>query len=185
MPQNKHNQHHQMSGYRGWHQDHIQQSTYQQQMTYAMGNLDQNYQPPVSRGIATLHPQQQYAQGQVQLQAMRQQQGQMPGMQQGGQGQGQGQNQQQQGQSQQQQQQQQMKQQIQQQYQGQYSQLSTKDFNYLKDHMSWELLAMKKCAHYAAECQDMQVSSLINQVGQMHARHYNTLLSYVNPQVVQ
>lgn len=84
-----------------------------------------------------------------------------------------------------QQQQQQMKQQIQQQYQGQYSQLSTKDFNYLKDHMSWELLAAKKCAHFAGECQDPQIAQLINQVGQMHERHFNTLLQYVNPQVVQ
>lgn len=85
----------------------------------------------------------------------------------------------------QQQQQQQMKQQIQQQYGGQYSQLSTKDFNYLKDHMSWELLAAKKCAHFAQECQDNQVAQLINQVGMMHERHYNTLLQYVNPNVVQ
>lgn len=83
------------------------------------------------------------------------------------------------------QQQQQMKQQIQQQYGGQYSQLSTKDFNYLKDHMSWELLAAKKCAHFAQECQDKQVAELINQVGMMHERHYNTLLQYVNPNVVQ
>jgi len=83
------------------------------------------------------------------------------------------------------QQQQQMKQQIRQQYQGQYAQLSTKDFNYLKDHLSWELLAMKKCAHYAAECQDAQTAHLINQVGMMHERHYNSLLQYFNPQSVQ
>ncbi|MGB8956322.1 MAG: hypothetical protein WCC10_13195 [Tumebacillaceae bacterium] len=85
----------------------------------------------------------------------------------------------------QQQQQQQMKQQIQQQYQGMYSQLSTKDFNYIKDHLSWELLAAKKCAHYASECQDQQIAQLINQVGHMHERHYNALLQYFNPQVVQ
>ncbi|MGZ4030775.1 MAG: hypothetical protein ACXVDJ_01200 [Tumebacillaceae bacterium] len=88
-------------------------------------------------------------------------------------------------QQQQNQQQQQMKQQIQQQYQGQYSQLSTKDFNYLKDHMSWELLAAKKCAHFAQECQDPQIAQLINQVGLMHERHFNTLLQYVDPNVVQ
>lgn len=27
--------------------------------------------------------------------------------------------------------------------------LTTKDLNYLKDEMSWELLAFKKCHHYA------------------------------------
>ncbi|WP_232463328.1 hypothetical protein [Tumebacillus avium] len=86
---------------------------------------------------------------------------------------------------QQQQQQQQMKQQIQQQFGGQYSQLSTKDFNYIKDHMSWELLAMKKCAHYASECEDPQVAQLISQIGEMHQRHYTTLLQYFNPQSVQ
>lgn len=91
----------------------------------------------------------------------------------------------QQSQQQQQQQQQQMKQQIQQQYQGVYSQLSTKDFNYIKDHLSWELLAAKKCAHYANECQDPQIAQLINQVGQMHERHYNALMQYLNPQAVQ
>jgi hypothetical protein len=56
-------------------------------------------------------------------------------------------------------------------------QISTKDLNYLCDEMSWELLAMKKCHHYAQECQDAQVKSLIDQVGQMHQRHYEMLLS--------
>jgi hypothetical protein len=88
-------------------------------------------------------------------------------------------------QQQSQQQQQQMKQQIKQQYQGQYSQLSTKDFLYLNDALSWELLAAKKCYHFANECQDQQIASLIHQVGQMHERHYNTLLQYIDPQVVQ
>ncbi|ASS77238.1 hypothetical protein CIG75_15175 [Tumebacillus algifaecis] len=78
-----------------------------------------------------------------------------------------------------------MKQQIKHQYAGQYSQLSTKDFNYIKDHLSWELLAAKKCAHYAQESQDPQLATLINQIGLMHQRHYNTLLQYVNPQSVQ
>lgn len=142
MPQNKHDQQHRMSGYGGWHPEHMQQSPYQAQMTYKMGETQYGY-----------HLQHQQSQQQHQQQS--------------------------------QQQQQQMKQQIRQQYQGQYAQLSTKDFNYLKDHLSWELLAMKKCAHYAAECQDPQTAQLINQVGMMHERHYNTLLQYFNPQSVQ
>ncbi|HEU4963824.1 MAG TPA: hypothetical protein VFV52_08225 [Bacilli bacterium] len=119
----------------------------------------------------------QTGQGGWHQQSHSQQQGQQQGHQQG--------QQQQQQMQQQNQQQQQMKQQIKQQYGGHYSQLSTKDFNYLKDNLSWELLAMKKCAHFAAECQDPQIAQLINQVGQMHERHYNTLLQYVNPQTVQ
>ncbi|MBA4542115.1 hypothetical protein I8U17_12050 [Thermoactinomyces sp. CICC 10521] len=58
-------------------------------------------------------------------------------------------------------------------------QLSDKDLHYLTDEMSWELLAMKKCNHYAGLCQDASVQSLINQIGQMHQRHYEMLLSQI------
>ncbi|SFI87509.1 hypothetical protein [Thermoflavimicrobium dichotomicum] len=56
-------------------------------------------------------------------------------------------------------------------------QISTKDLQYLTDEMSWELLAMKKCHHYATECQDQQIAQLMNQIGQMHQQHYETLLA--------
>ncbi len=58
-------------------------------------------------------------------------------------------------------------------------QISSKDLSYLTDEMSWELLAMKKCYHFANECQDPSVSQLINQVGQMHQKHYEMLLNYL------
>ncbi|MGA9173439.1 MAG: hypothetical protein WBZ33_05605 [Thermoactinomyces sp.] len=58
-------------------------------------------------------------------------------------------------------------------------QISDKDLHYLTDEMSWELLAMKKCHHYAGLCQDPAVQSLINQIGQMHQRHYEMLLSQI------
>jgi hypothetical protein len=134
MPQNKHNQLHQMSGYQGWHQEYFEASPYQAQM---IEKIDHRIETPRYSPIPQQQSQQQNKQG------------------------------------------------IRQQYQGQYAQLSTKDFNYLKDHLSWELLAAKKCAHYAAECQDPQIAHLINQVGQMHERHYNALLQYMNPQAVQ
>ncbi|UOF92783.1 hypothetical protein LSG31_05155 [Fodinisporobacter ferrooxydans] len=54
--------------------------------------------------------------------------------------------------------------------------ITTKDAMYLKDQMSWLLLAMKKCKHFANECQDQRIAQLINQIGQMHERHYNMLL---------
>ncbi|WP_170105002.1 hypothetical protein [Desmospora activa] len=59
-------------------------------------------------------------------------------------------------------------------------QLSTKDLNYLKDELSWELLAFKKCHHYAQECQDQQVKQLIDQMGRMHQQHYQQLLNHLN-----
>ncbi|MBA4602767.1 hypothetical protein [Thermoactinomyces mirandus] len=60
-------------------------------------------------------------------------------------------------------------------------QISSKDLSYLTDEMSWELLAMKKCYHFANECQDPSVSQLINRIGQMHQRHYEMLLNHLQP----
>lgn len=56
-------------------------------------------------------------------------------------------------------------------------QISSKDLNYLTDELSWELLAMKKCHHFAQECQDPQIAQTIERIGQMHQRHYETLLA--------
>lgn len=56
--------------------------------------------------------------------------------------------------------------------------ISTKDLMYLKDGMSWLLDAMKKCAHFASEAQCPQIKQFIDQVGQMHQRHYNILLQH-------
>ncbi|MFD1425757.1 hypothetical protein [Kroppenstedtia sanguinis] len=58
--------------------------------------------------------------------------------------------------------------------------LTTKDLNYLKDELSWELLAFKKCHHYAQECQDPQIKSQIELIGQKHQQHYEQLLQYLN-----
>ncbi|SMO83344.1 hypothetical protein [Melghirimyces algeriensis] len=58
--------------------------------------------------------------------------------------------------------------------------LSTKDLNYLKDEMSWELLAFKKCHHYAQQCQDTQVKQMIDDIGRKHQRHYEQILQYLN-----
>ena len=58
--------------------------------------------------------------------------------------------------------------------------ITDKDHAYLKDAMSWELLAVKKCNEYAGICQDQEVVNLITKVGQMHQQHYLRLLSEVN-----
>lgn len=55
--------------------------------------------------------------------------------------------------------------------------LSEKELLYIKDALSWELLAIKKCHEMAGQCQDQQMSNLIRQTGQKHVQHYNELLS--------
>ncbi|GAX89034.1 hypothetical protein EFBL_0648 [Effusibacillus lacus] len=57
--------------------------------------------------------------------------------------------------------------------------ITTKDLLYLRDALSWELGAMKKCAHFAQECLDSDIRQAIEQAGQMHQRHYNMLLQHL------
>lgn len=57
--------------------------------------------------------------------------------------------------------------------------LTTKDLSYVNDMLAWNLLAMKK-AHFAAQnCQDQEVKSAIDSCGQMHQRHFQTILSHL------
>ncbi|WP_166243292.1 hypothetical protein [Paenibacillus turpanensis] len=57
--------------------------------------------------------------------------------------------------------------------------ITTKDYLYLKDQLSWELIAMKKCRHFAAECMDTEIRDAIDKAGQMHQRHYELLLKHL------
>lgn len=59
--------------------------------------------------------------------------------------------------------------------------LSTKDLAYLTDAMSWELLAMKKCHHFAKQCKSNKIRDAIEKAGKMHERHYKMLLKHVDP----
>lgn len=58
--------------------------------------------------------------------------------------------------------------------------VSTKDELYLKDMLSWNLLAMKKAHFYAQQCTDPEVKAELDRAGQMHQRHYQKLLSHIN-----
>lgn len=60
--------------------------------------------------------------------------------------------------------------------------LTDKDHHYLKDALSWELLAMKKCHQLAGICQNQEVAALANRLGIMHQQHYQRLLDAVDPQ---
>lgn len=55
--------------------------------------------------------------------------------------------------------------------------VADKELHYLKDYLSWELLAMKKCNDTASQVQDAQMAQLVRQIGQKHQDHYNTILS--------
>ncbi|MDP4099431.1 hypothetical protein OIN60_22195 [Paenibacillus sp. P96] len=58
--------------------------------------------------------------------------------------------------------------------------ITIKDHLYLKDQLSWELITMKKCSHFAAECSDPEIAQAIQQAGQMHERHYELLLKHLH-----
>ncbi len=59
--------------------------------------------------------------------------------------------------------------------------VSTKDFLYLTDALSWELGAMKMMHHAALNCTDPEISTYLHQAGQMHQAHYQQLLTHLNP----
>ncbi|WP_135547457.1 hypothetical protein [Paenibacillus cymbidii] len=58
--------------------------------------------------------------------------------------------------------------------------LTAKELDYIKDYLSWELLAMKKCNDAANACTDMQIQSKLKQTGEKHKQHYETLLSHLH-----
>jgi hypothetical protein len=57
--------------------------------------------------------------------------------------------------------------------------LSDKELHYLKDFLSWELLAMKKCGEAASTCQDPQLAQVIRDAGKQHQRHYESILTHL------
>lgn len=57
--------------------------------------------------------------------------------------------------------------------------ITTKDCSYLKDALSWELIAFKKFHFYAQQATDQQTKQLLDKVGQIHQRHYQKLLTHL------
>ena len=57
--------------------------------------------------------------------------------------------------------------------------ITTKDLAYLKDALSWELLAAKKCRAYAGACSNQEITRQMNGLGSMHQNQYERLLKYV------
>jgi hypothetical protein len=57
--------------------------------------------------------------------------------------------------------------------------LSDKELHYIKDFLSWELLAMKKCNEAANHCTDAGLKQLIRDTGKKHRQHYETILTHL------
>lgn len=57
--------------------------------------------------------------------------------------------------------------------------ITTKDLSYLKDAMSWELLAFKKFNFYAQHVTNEEIKQALDQAGRMHQDHYQRLLSHL------
>lgn len=58
--------------------------------------------------------------------------------------------------------------------------ITDKELNYVKDFLSWELMAMKKCNDVANQCTDPAVQSLIRQTGAKHSQHYQSILAQLH-----
>lgn len=59
--------------------------------------------------------------------------------------------------------------------------VTVKDSLYLTDMLSWNLIAIKKAHFFATQCTDSQVINALTRCGQMHQRHYDTILSHLDP----
>ena len=55
--------------------------------------------------------------------------------------------------------------------------ISTKDLDYIKDMLDWNLIAVKKINHYLQHVQDEDVKNLFEQIVTMHKKHFNGLLN--------
>ncbi|MCM3791173.1 ferritin-like domain-containing protein [Domibacillus indicus] len=57
--------------------------------------------------------------------------------------------------------------------------LSTKDVLYLKDALSWELLAFKKFHFFAQQVSNLEIKQALEKAGKMHQDHFQKLLPHL------
>lgn len=55
--------------------------------------------------------------------------------------------------------------------------IGEKELLYVKDYLSWELLAVKKCEDTAKAMECQQLAQMVRDLGNKHQQHYNTILS--------
>lgn len=58
--------------------------------------------------------------------------------------------------------------------------LSTKEVNYIKDVLSWELLSAKKCYQYANQETDQARQKIFYDTAALHQQNYLNVLNYVD-----
>lgn len=63
--------------------------------------------------------------------------------------------------------------------------LTEKDLAYLKDQMSWELLAAKKAFQYANETQEPECKQAMFHIAEQHQRNMERLLVHMQQHVNQ
>lgn len=57
--------------------------------------------------------------------------------------------------------------------------ITSKDLQYLKDALSWELLAFKKFHFLAQHATNPNIKQALDKAGQMHQNHYQRLLTHL------
>jgi hypothetical protein len=57
--------------------------------------------------------------------------------------------------------------------------ITTKDLLYIKDVLSWELLAFKKFHHLAQQVTNPQIKQALEKCGQLHQNHYQRMLPHL------
>ncbi len=55
--------------------------------------------------------------------------------------------------------------------------ISSKDLDYIKDILNWNLIASKKGFHYLQHIKDEEVKTAIEETTNMHAEHYKKVLN--------
>jgi len=55
--------------------------------------------------------------------------------------------------------------------------ISTKDLDYIKDMLIWNLIASKKANNFLDEIEDKEVADITKEMANLHAEHYNFILN--------
>lgn len=58
--------------------------------------------------------------------------------------------------------------------------ISTKELNYLRDTLSWELLSAKKCFQYGCQQNNTPYAQNFFDAARLHQQNYTNVLNYVN-----
>lgn len=57
--------------------------------------------------------------------------------------------------------------------------ISTKELNYVKDFLSWELYMAKSCHDHAGQMADPNFSRILEEAGKIHQQNYVDMFNYL------